>query len=546
MRLNNLIFIAFLIVSLSFGCKRAEMPQPPFDWHNATVYFMLTDRFYNADTSNDVNFGRTAPTKDLRRFKGGDMKGITKKIEEGYFDRLGIDVLWFSPVNEQIHGYVDEGQSNTYGFHGYWIRDWTSIEPNFGTEEDLKQLVQVAHQHGIRVMMDVVINHTGPVTDQDPLWPSDWVRTEPQCNYQDYENTVFCTLVKNLPDIRTEQTEEVEVPQALLDKWIKEGRLEKEMKELDEFFARTGFPRTPRYYLIKWITDYIRKYGIDGFRVDTVKHTEADVWGDLAGEAALAFAEWKKNNAEAIQEDQEFFMLGETYNYNAGSGKDFDFGDRKVNYFDFGFNSLINFGFKGEANQSYEQLFSNYSALLNTGELKDVTFMNYISSHDDSHPYDLKREKTFESANKLMLSPGQAQIYYGDEVARPLIIEGVQGDVNLRSMMNWDDNTHQNLLLHWQKLGQFRHRHPAIGAGVHQKISDSPYFFTRSYNKNGVTDNVMIGLDLPFDPVSVDVSSCFPEARKLRDAYTGKTYKIKNGVVEVVADNGVVLLEEIP
>jgi alpha-amylase len=112
--------------------------------------------------------------------------------------------------------------------------------------------------------------------------------------------------------------------------------------------------------------------------------------------------------------------------------------------------------------------------------------------------------------------------------------------------MNWDDNTHQNLLLHWQKLGQFRHRHPAIGAGVHQKISDNPYFFTRSYNKNGVTDNVMIGLDLPFDPVNVDVSSCFPEARKLHDAYSGKTYKIKNGVVEVVADNGVVLLEAIP
>ena len=546
MKRNTLILTAIFFLGLFFGCDRPVKQHPGFDWRNATVYFMLTDRFNNGDTTNDVNFDRNAPTEDLRRFKGGDIEGITKKIEDGYFDRLGIDVLWFSPVNEQIHGVVDEGQSNTYGYHGYWIRDWTSMEPNFGTEDDLKELVRVAHSHGIRIMMDVVINHTGPVTEQDPLWPADWVRTEPQCTYQDYESTVFCTLVKNLPDIITEQTIEVEVPAALQEKWVQEGRLEKEMNELDAFFARTGFPRTPRYYIIKWITDYIRKYGIDGFRVDTVKHTEEEVWADLAGEASLAFAEWKKNNNEAIQKDQEFFMLGETYNYGASGGKDFDFGDRKVNYFDFGFNSLINFGFKGDANQSYEELFSNYSALLNTGALSDVTVMNYISSHDDSYPFDLERKRTYESATKLLLSPGQAQVYYGDEIARPLIIEGAQGDVNLRGMMDWDDDEHSDLLQHWQKLGQFRHRHPAVGAGEHKMISNSPYFFSRTYNKNGVSDNVIVGLDLPPEPISLEVSAYFPNANRLGDVYSGNTYNIENGRVELLPENGIVLLEALP
>lgn len=542
MHFKTYVLLGLLSVSLLTGCKPAEKTQPSyFDWNNATVYFMLTDRFQNGDPANDVQFDRTRPVKDLRSFKGGDLKGITQKIQEGYFEQLGIDVLWFSPVNEQIHGFVDEGQGETYAYHGYWIRDWTSIEPNWGTREELKQLVDEAHKRGIRVMMDVVINHTGPVTELDPVWPSDWVRTEPQCTYQDYETTIFCTLVKNLPDVITEQTAEVDVPQALKDKWEKEGRLEKEMAELDAFFARTGYPRTPRYYIIKWITDYIRQFGIDGFRVDTVKHTEGDVWSDLSDEARIAFEDWKKNHQEAIQKDQPFFMLAETYNYNAMNGNDFDFGDTLVNYFDHGFDSQINFGFKGDANKSYEALFSAYSGLLHTGALNDVTFMNYISSHDDSWPFDKERRRTFESATKLLLCPGQTQIYYGDETARPLIIEGTLGDVNLRGMMNWGENP--ELLAHWQKLGQFRHRHPAVGAGVHQMLSESPYFFSRTYNKNDHSDQVLVGLDLPKEAVSVNVNGLFDDGTQLFDAYGKKKYVVQHGSVSVEAVEGIVLLE---
>lgn len=525
------------------GCDHQMNHKNYFDWKNATVYFMLTDRFNNGDIYNDVNFDRTEPTKELRSFTGGDIKGITKKIKEGYFNDLGIDALWFSPVVEQIHGFVDEGQSNTYGFHGYWIRDWTSMEPNFGTKEDLKKLVQVAHRNGIRVMLDVVINHTGPVTDKDPVWPSDWVRTEPQCTYQDYESTVFCTLVKNLPDIITEQTNEVDLPPQLLEKWKKESRLEKELEELDAFFTRTGYPRTPRYYIIKWITDFIREFGIDGFRVDTVKHTEADVWADLNAEAKIAFAEWKSKNKEAIQEDQEFFMLGETYNYNALNGRDFNFGDSIVDYFDFGFDSQINFGFKGDANQDYEDLFSRYSNQLNEGELKGITTMNYISSHDDSWPFDKERKRTYESATKLMLCPGQVQIYYGDETARPLIIEGAQGDVNLRGQMNWGENP--ELLEHWQKLGQFRHNHPAVGAGEHKMISKQPYVFERIYEKNGKNDLVIVALDFPNIPTGINVSDYYADGNILKDAYGNRMYKVKNGEIEIITDKKIVLLEKV-
>ena len=514
-----------------------------FDWNNATVYFLLTDRFNNGDSSNDINFERTDNTAKLRGFQGGDIKGITQKINEGYFKELGVDVIWFSPVMEQIHGFVDEGQGNTYAYHGYWPRDWTAMEPNFGNEADLRELMRMAHKNNIRIMMDVIINHTGPVTPKDPLWPNDWVRTKPQCTYQDAESTISCTLVENLPDILTNQTKEVVLPENLLNKWKEEGRLEKELAELERFFEETNYPRTPRYYIIKWLTDFIREFGIDGFRVDTVKHTEADVWDDLAKEAARAFAEWQDGKEEAIHHGQTFFMLGEVYNYNVLSGPEFDFGDRKVNYFNNGFQSLINFGFKGDANNSYETLFSAYSNQLNSEAFKDITIMNYVSSHDDGHPFDTERKRCFESASKLLLTPGMAQIYYGDEIARPLKIEGTQGDANLRGMMPWDGNGQEDLLIHWQKLGQFRRSHPSIGAGSHIRISEEPYVFVRTYVKGDKFDRVLIGLDLPKTSFSLNIETYYNEGEVLFDRYNEKYYYVKGGALEIKTDSGIVLLE---
>ena len=259
----------------------ASVQAKPFVWENATVYFLLTDRFNNGNPANDGAYGRKQDAAKLRGFMGGDLAGVTAKIREGYFKNLGVDAIWITPPVEQIHAGTDEGTGKSYGFHGYWAKDFTAVDAALGTEEDVRTLVDTAHANGIRVILDVVMNHTGPVTEQDPAWPKSWVRTGPKCTFKDARTTQDCTLVDNLPDFLTHSNAAVELPPMLAAKWKKEGRYEREVKELDAFFKRTGYPRAPRYYLVKWHADWVRKYGFDGFRADTVKHTEASVWKEL-------------------------------------------------------------------------------------------------------------------------------------------------------------------------------------------------------------------------------------------------------------------------
>lgn len=539
-----LLFLATAVL----GQKNAA--KPPFLWENANLYFLLTDRFQNGDKSNDLTLGRTKPTATLRGFMGGDIKGITQKIKSGYFNRLGVTALWFTPVVEQIHDAVDEGTGNTYGFHGYWAKDWTRLDPNFGTEKDLARLVKAAHARGIRVVLDVVINHTGPTTPLDPLW-SGWARTGPRCTYKGYETTTACTLVDNLPDIFTESDKPVDLPPFLLEKWKREGRLERELAELDAFFRRTGYPRAPRFYIIKWLTDYIRKYGVDGYRCDTAKHLEEAVWGELRKEADLAFADWKRANPSKVLDNNKFYMVGEVYYYMISGGRFYDFGDRKVDFYANGFDALINFEVKNDAkNPSYETMFSKYDRLLHN-ELQGRTILNYLTSHDDGEPFDKERKRPLETATKLLLCPGGAQIYYGDETNRPLIIPGTQGDATLRSFMNWDElaaNAERNgfktqdVLAHWQRLGQFRKAHPAVGAGRHTMLTASPYTFKRVYQSGTYSDAVVVGLDLPTGAKTLDVTGIFAEGTVVRDYYSGQKTTVRGGKVTVNSTFGLVLL----
>jgi alpha-amylase len=525
----------------------------PFLWENATVYFLLTDRFNNAFTGNDLAYGRKADAGPLRGFMGGDLAGITSKINEGYFDSLGVTAIWLTPPVEQIHEGTDEGTGKSYGFHGYWAKDFTTVDANLGTENDFRNFVEAAHAHGIRVLLDVVMNQTGPVTETDYVWPDDWVRTGPQCTYKDAKTSIECTLVKNLPDFRTDSDTPVELPENLAAKWQREGRFEREVKELNEFFARTGYPRAPRYYLMKWHTDWIRKYGVDGFRADTVKHVEAKVWKELRTVADAAFDDWKRANPDKKLGDDKFYMTAEVFNYNIAQGQMFDLGGGQAfNYYQNGFNSLINFGLVYDAEKDYESLFSAYSNQLHGGALDGYSVLNYLDSHDFDKPFDASRKKPFESANKLLLAPGAAQIYYGDETARKLDVAEAVGDAKLRSFMNWDELERNvardgykvaEVRAHWARIGLFRKAHVAVGAGVHQQLQAKPYVFKRTYDQGALHDKVVVALDLPTDkPAKIDLHGVFANGQKVKDYYSGKAAIVKGGGVTFGTRNATVLI----
>ncbi|MEJ2483685.1 MAG: alpha-amylase family glycosyl hydrolase, partial [Gemmatimonadota bacterium] len=329
-------------------------------------------------------------------------------------------------------------------------------------------------------------------------------------------------------------------------KWEREGRLDREMKELDAWFERTGYPRAPRYYLIKWISDWVREFGFDGYRVDTARNFDEEAALELKREGEVAFAEWKRAHPEKVIDDLPFHMFGEVYGYNAEGGREFDFGDRTVDYFDYGYDGLINFGLKDRDGRSTEELFERYSASLSTGALEGVAILSYLSSHDDSSPWDPDREEPFAAAVRLLLAPGGAQIYYGDELSRPLRVAGAEGDANLRSFMNWEDlgpgTDTGAILAHWRKLARFRADHPAVGAGAHARLSRKPWIFSRTLERNGSEDRVLVAVGLDPGRVSVPVFDLFPDGAELKDGYSGERALVADGAVTLETESGILLL----
>ena len=512
------LIITILIAGLSSLFSQQSTRNIPFTWDNATVYFMLTDRFYNGDTSNDGAYGRQKNTKNHEMdFQGGDLKGLTAKINEGYFDKLGVNAIWITAFYEQMHKGV--GEFNYYGYHGYFTKDWSQMDKAMGSEADLREMVDAAHNHGIRIILDVVMNHSGYPIDGDGGYPLSWVRN----NYEGYGDKVIYEPLAGLPDMRTEATTSVELPQWLIDKWQSEGVKDKELNELNTFFSRTGKTRSVRNFLIKWLSDWVREFGIDGFRCDTAKHITVEGWKDLKTECVAALKEWKANNPTKKLDDLDFWMTGEVFGQSVWDGKNY--------YFDNGFDNIINFSYVGDVNNSYESTFSSYSDKIN--KVSGFNTLSYIASHDVAPSG--ARSNTWLAGTKMMLTPGAIQIYYGDESKRPFFGAQTYTDQGYRSFMNWDDiNSNQdvkNNLEHWQKLGVFRREHSAVGAGLHTKRSDSPYTFTRSGGKAINGDAVVAVLDIAGSHTSVTLSAygLWPDGTVIKDYYSNTTATVTGG-----------------
>ncbi|MDH5197736.1 MAG: alpha-amylase, partial [Gemmatimonadota bacterium] len=198
--------------------------------------------------------------------------------------------------------------------------------------------------------------------------------------------------------------------------------------------------------------------------------------------------------------------------------------------------------------ESLDGLFARYATILRSGELRGVAILNYASSHDDGSPYDPDRMDPLGTGTRLLLAPGGAQIYYGDELARPLKVTGAQGDANLRSFMNWGDlesgSVTTEILAHWRKLGRFRRAHLAVGAGAHQRLQAEPYIFSRTLETDGLTDRVLVAMGQGDGAKTIPVFGVFPEGAELLDAYSGTTGTVTDGAISLTTPFGLVLLGE--
>ena len=561
---------------------------PTFSWDNATVYFLLTDRFYNGNTSNDNSYGRglsKSGTKvnydNYAAFQGGDFAGITKKIKEGYFTDLGVNAIWLSAPYEQIHGYCVGCDGNSfahYSYHGYYVLDYTETDKNFGTKEEFKEMVDTAHEHGIRIVLDIVMNHSGYNTLKDMAeynfgeiksgwedyyyahsninnssyhsyinydasasvwgnwWGSDWLR----CGLPGYtqgSGDIEGSLA-GLPDFKTGSKSNVSIPNILKTKWTKEGTYNAKV-------AKYGNSNTVTGYISDWLAEWVREYGVDGFRCDTAKHVEIEAWKTLKDKCVKALKDWKAANPDKALDDEEFWMTGECFGHKA---------EKSYYYTSGGFDSMINFEFAPAVNSSnipsagaVDGVYSRYANSINNDP--DFNVLSYIASHDTT----LAKGDRKYAGSFLLMIPGGVQIYYGDETNRPLVnssfanVDPGAGH-QFRSFMNWS-NTDAGVLAHWQKVGSFRNNHIAVGAGQHQTISgyssSSGYTFARTYDDGEVQDSVVATLFAPANTtMSVDVSSVWSDGTIVTNAYDGSTTTVSGGKASFnTGANGTILIE---
>lgn len=240
----------------------------PFEWRDASMYMIVVDRFANGDRDSDAPIG--APVEYPADFHGGDLWGALEVMESGYFEDLGVNVIWLSPINQQALGDFegrDDGRRYA-GYHGYWPSRGRDVEPRFGGNDALRAFVAEAHRRGIRVLVDLINNQIHEQHEYYAAHPS-WFRTgcvcgvDPGCGWS--ERSLDCLFAPYLPDIN----------------WRERGAEE-------QFIADA----------VHWVD----AYDVDGFRIDAVKHVETNSITNLRARLAQRFE----------QGGERLYLVGET------------------------------------------------------------------------------------------------------------------------------------------------------------------------------------------------------------------------------------------
>ena len=539
----------------------ADIPTVPdtFTWKNALIYFVIQDRFYDGDSSNNNSYGRMSKDdlgSSIGTFHGGDIKGLTEKLD--YINGLGVNAIWITAPYEQAHGWCGGGSNGDfahYAYHGYYPLDYTMMDKNMGTVEEFRTFVTECHKRGIRVVMDVVMNHTGYLTLQDcqdyeldifkssfsggkstdmgfkigsdgdtyhkhhdkidydghndgwaKWWGSSWVRAG-VLGYTAGGGDDLTKNLDNLPDVKTESTTAQTVAPVLKTKWGKESSgYDNWIIPAAKSLRSISSTNAPAVWIEKWLAAWVEEFGIDGFRCDTAKHVDMYRWNELKNLCKTALANWRNSSRAdeyAKDWDEDFWMTGEAFGWTKGSDS---------TWFSNGFDSMIDFTVAGGPGmKSYSPNLPSWD-----GRLGDSQALLYISSHDTGLG---RASNQTELGTSFVLMPGLVQIYYGDETARPFGDTGSDPNQGTRSDFNWSAATGKTAR-HWGKVGTFRKFNPAVGAGTGSATK-------RTYSGPAGESKVAIGIS----GSSVDVKDLFTDGTTVYNWYDGSSATVSGGKV---------------
>ncbi|MFT9596502.1 pullulanase-associated domain-containing protein, partial [Mesobacillus sp.] len=487
---------------------RQSVDENDFDWDESIIYFMLTDRFFDGDSSNNDPYGLNYDTNDRGTYQGGDFKGITEKLD--YLDQLGVNTIWISPIVENVKHNVryPEGDPSYYGYHGYWASNFGKLNPHFGSMQDFQNLIDAAHERGIKIMVDVVLNHTGY-----GLKDIDGQLTNPPAGYPtDEERASFSSLLRQGSNVGSD------------------GVLG-ELAGLPDF--KTEDPAV-REAIIQWQTDWIEKSKtakgntIDYFRVDTVKNVEDTTW--------MAF----KN---AITEKMpEHKMIGEAWGASASNQLGYLETGMMDSLLDFDFKNIAHSFVNGNLNAANDALMTRNEKIDNT-----ATLGQFLGSHDENgflFNAGNDKGKLKVAASLQATAKGQPVIYYGEEL-------GQSGENNYPQYDNrydfaWDKVEGNDVLGHYKKILNFRGDHSEVFAKGERTAlggtdADKFMVFARSYGNEAA----YVGLNVA--DAAKEVKLTVDAGAVVTDHYSGQTYTATEAgevtlTLPAKADGGTVLL----
>ncbi|MFC8422567.1 pullulanase-type alpha-1,6-glucosidase [Streptomyces sp. NPDC057236] len=527
----------------------ATPPAPPSDAklaksparHDLTreqFYFVLPDRFANGDTRNDRG-GLTGsrlstgydPT-DKGFYQGGDLKGLTKRLD--YIKGLGTTAIWMAPIfkNQPVQG---TGKDASAGYHGYWITDFTQVDPHFGTNDDLETLIDEAHDKGMKVFFDVITNHTADIVDYEeksygylskgafPYLTKDGVPFD-DADYADGSRKFPRVDGGSFPrtPVVPDAKKRVKVPSWLNDPEMYHNRGDSTFAgESAEYGDFSGLDDlwTERPEVVdgmeKIYQRWVRDFDIDGFRIDTVKHVNMEFWTQWAT-ALDAYAAKKGRD--------DFFMFGEVYSADTDVTAPYVTRGRLDATLDFPFQEAARqYASQGGSAKKLASVFGDdYKyATDKANAYEQVTFLGNhdmgrfgtFLTQDNPGASDAELLKKDMLANELMfLSRGNPVVYYGDEQG----FTGAGGDKDARQTLfasrtadYLDDDligtgrthaedtydTRAPLYRQISALAKLRKAHPALTDGIQQEryAADGAgvYAFSRTGTGKDTTEYVV-------------------------------------------------------